>query len=1314
MTSRKPNSRKRQPKNRGLSYQALESRQMLAVDLGIQVETASTLDLDRPFLTSDVSGDVGPNHTVESVNGEIDIRLLDGSLLQRRTLQQFWQAAGADLVIGFDSGDNPILGSIQDTRVLFDSDTGNWFVTSVIADRDGSALPGNEVLLAVSRTNNPVDGFQSVQFVGDTTGDHYNSFTTLAADANGVFITTNNEIDPLNQSVSIYAIPKFDLTGNLPSIANLSRFENMDPAVYGQTIQFATDADADNGRSLALGTFNSGSAFLSVIEVNNLGTGNPVTLTNTATTVGIYNAAPDGRQLNAVTRLNNISPEITGNVVEHGGYLWTAHTVEGDADNSAIRWYQIDSTTLDVIASDTIQNEFLDYLYPSIDVSSEGVIAIGFTGTGLQQAASSFLTMGYLTNGLNAVPTVTFDANPTITTQGLDNFENIQDGLNRFGEYSSTHFDPDDPFSVFSFQQYVSDDDEWSTSIVEASLVDIEPVIMANDDANDVIVRLSAANPALVEIVIDGNVTDIFERESIQANIGSNGLIFELGDGDDTITIDNSNGTILDFGADFEISAGLGMDTLQIIDTNGHLIEVTGAGSGGFVALQSGAGNGLFDGLETIIGTDGDDIFRAQTTSSDWMFRGGMGDDLFDIFNTATGNFDLFGEAGNDTYRLPLANFDSITVEDSIDDENDSLVGLGTLFDDTLTINNENLTFNGIDVSNFGFEGIEQLDFDGLEGDDTFNIQAIATDLQVSGGGGDDIFNVSSDAPDNTGSSTNIQGPLAIDGGTGNNQLAVSNAGGFQLNVVLTANQISGMSLFPITFSGNFGTAADGTPGIILTGSNLASDSFDIRQVVEGNSVLAIGGAGEDLFNVRPNTIGDVYLDGGENSDTYRTTFATDNDHVVKIIESGADDARDRFSIRVTQGDDVFNIGNMSLNSSRNFLSWNENIENVVVDTQGGNDTVTVRSNVAPFVRIALSDGDDTGIVDGTLGISTLKFQGQSGNDQFDFQNSVAASFVQALGGDGNDNFVVGATSFARSRVDGEFGNDSANVFFAARDNRRVNARDTGGGFDTLLVTGTMAADRVDLQNRLISRDGEFVTYDENTEDFDMNLIGSNDVLNIFGTSVLQFDANLGVGNDTVNVFSTSTPNDSVGFTVSLSNGNDTANVFRIAENARVDLFGQLGNDVFNIGSNSTDNTGNLSRIRGELFVQGGSDTPGVDTLQVNDFAALSDFSYMINDTSFQHDADNSPFNRPFEGFNHGGMEFVFVYGTDGDNHFTVTPSLNAVIRLLGNGGIDGLTIDSDESRQFFGQPSEGFIAFSEGSRNVSYVALEDLSGAQS
>lgn len=1301
MSRNRKSARKNSQRTSHNDYQQLEPRQMLTVDLGIGF-TPSTFDPTAPFDAPNISGDIGPNHIIQIINGEYTLFNTVGAQISQSTVQSFFGTlAGADLQIGTDNLNNPILGQVQDARVVFDHDTDRWFVSGILAQEDGSNLPGNDILLAVSRTANPIDGFQSVQFVGDSTGQHFNSFATLAVNGDNVVITTNNEIDPLNTSVSVYAIAKADLVGFAPSAIDLARFENLNPNLFGTTIQFATDLNGDSGSTIGLATFESGTT-LSLVELNNVGDPvNAATITRTVVNVPFYEAAPDGRQPNDVAPLNNISPEITGNVVSQGGFLWTVHSIEGSDNNSAVRWYQISEATGEVVNTGDIDDPTLDFLYPSIAVNEFGVIAIGFTGSGSAPAQnpSAFVSTGFSTIGLDATPTVTFPQAPAIVQEGVDNLVNITDGINPFGEYSATRIDPDDPFSFYTFQEFVAGDDIWGTSVSEFGITDIQAVINADSSNNVVLIRRSAQNNDWLEIVIDGTVTDTFELDALDS------IELNLMEGDDLIVIDESTGLIsTDLG--FTINAGDGNDTLTVIDTNGHLFEITGDGSGTLDTINT------FTGFEVIFGSGGDDVFIASNSTTDWILNGNAGNDEFEITNTASGEYVLNGGSGDDTYRLPLANFASIEVNDS-EGLNDSLVGLGTTGNDELVVNNSTLIFNGVDVSIFGFDEIEALDFDGIEGDDTFQIQAIDADANFSGGAGDDTFNISSNAPDSSGVTISIQGALNIDGGTGSNRIDISNSNGIPSFITLTSNQIQGFTTDPITFTGSFGTGADGLAGIILTGSDLAGDLFEIQSVLATNSVLAQGGQGEDIFTVRNTTVGQVFLDGQLGADTFRTSFGNSNRNVT-VNDTGSDNGLDRFSIRTNgDADDVLTINNNNLlGVSGEQFAWT-GVENLIFDVGVGNDTITVGNNQTTAIRVILDEGDDTAIITGTSGLSSVRFDGNAGNDQFQFENSVAETFVLGLGGEGNDTFDVSGLSFARGRVDGQAGNDIANIEFAARDSRRINARDTGDGTDLLNIIGTPAADRLDLFTQIVDREGELIVYDENTESIDLNLFGSNDIVNVFGTAAADFEANLGVGNDILNVISTASPAAEIEFSFELSAGNDIANVTRVSETARVEIFGQSGDDNFNVGSTRDEDDGNLNGIRGELFIGGGANNPGIDSLQINDRGTgAAPFNYTISATSFAN--ASGAFTRPFESFNFNDIEFVFASGNDGQNQFTVTPGQNTIIRVDGNNNPafgDSLVVNVAPSvAQRFGGDTTGFFAFSNGLSNVSFQEVESTS----
>ena len=216
------------------------------------------------------------------------------------------------------------------------------------------------------------------------------------------------------------------------------------------------------------------------------------------------------------------------------------------------------------------------------------------------------------------------------------------------------------------------------------------------------------ANSERIEFVIDGVVTDTYEFAAVDS------FELNLGDGDDTVIIDNSQGSVFAT-AGLDIIGGAGEDTLQVIDTAGQLFEITGDGSGLLNSINT------FSGLEILVGGDGDDTFSAVDSASDWTIRAGEGNDRFDIRSSAVGNFTLEGQAGDDIYGIPLSNFSVITIIDTAG-ENDSLLGLGTPDDDTLTLSQDMdvpdgedpidvITFNGETIEGFVFDGLENLDF---------------------------------------------------------------------------------------------------------------------------------------------------------------------------------------------------------------------------------------------------------------------------------------------------------------------------------------------------------------------------------------------------------------------------------------------------------------------------------------------------------------------------------------------------------------------------------------------------------------------------
>ena len=89
-------------------------------------------------------------------------------------------------------------------------------------------------------------------------------------------------------------------------------------------------------------------------------------------------------------------------------------------------------------------------------------VVIGFTGSGQKQFASSYAVVGETVAGK------TVFANPLLLKQGQGawTFEN-----GRFGDYSATILDPQDPNAFWTFQEFVSQPNVWAVQITQLLLV---------------------------------------------------------------------------------------------------------------------------------------------------------------------------------------------------------------------------------------------------------------------------------------------------------------------------------------------------------------------------------------------------------------------------------------------------------------------------------------------------------------------------------------------------------------------------------------------------------------------------------------------------------------------------------------------------------------------------------------------------------------------------------------------------------------------------------------------------------------------------
>lgn len=392
-----------------------------------------------PFAPADPSGAVGPNSLVVFDSDLYQVfNKSTGTALQSSTLNAFWTNAG----ISISTGDY-----VGQPHVVFDPSTGRWYASAldqtIPPGSVGPAVIQNNVLLAVSKSSDPTQGWVGFEFATDPTNIGIRAdFDSLGFNGSSVVVTANMYTISTGafSNNALLSVPKADLTAASPTVARATAFFSANQAIpptTTNTFDPAVDYDA-GGNEILLAQSNAGPA----IEVVSGGGGptisisNPVTVGN-ATSTGIVTAAPiaapqpagappltSGPKVQVVggtgALLDALSSNFTGTIVQVGGNLWAAQTVFNATTNTdAIQWLEIDVTPTDANYEKIIQhgviadpNGSLFYYYPSISADKVGNVVIGFSGSSLVQDISSYAAYGTTTGG------VTTFTNPILLKQG--------------------------------------------------------------------------------------------------------------------------------------------------------------------------------------------------------------------------------------------------------------------------------------------------------------------------------------------------------------------------------------------------------------------------------------------------------------------------------------------------------------------------------------------------------------------------------------------------------------------------------------------------------------------------------------------------------------------------------------------------------------------------------------------------------------------------------------------------------------------------------------------------------------------------------
>jgi hypothetical protein len=370
----------------------------------------------------------GPNHIVVVVN---------------RVFQVFRKSDNANLASTNLGAFLP--GSNGDPRVVYDQHSGRFIV--VVTDFN------TRIYLAVSMTSDPMGAWYKTNFV-ITEGVDAGSFPdhpTLGVDANGIYTASYMVGGP---GMTLVAIDKAPLIAPSPSLGTLTAFRNLP---FDGSIQPAHTYGTPSGQYIISRFASTG---LRIRRVD--GPLTSPTLTNLGViTVAFFNSPQDITTLGAATPLDAVDSRLI-NAVYRDGLLWTTHCVDNDG-RAGIRWYAVDTETMQLAKFGSVVDDVQSYLFPSIAVDTYGNAFIGATLCGPNTSPSACL----LSRAFSDVPGVISD--PVIYRAGSGSNYNVIDGFgrNRWGDYSMTTLDPDET-SIWTIQEYVHGTDVWGTHIAHA------------------------------------------------------------------------------------------------------------------------------------------------------------------------------------------------------------------------------------------------------------------------------------------------------------------------------------------------------------------------------------------------------------------------------------------------------------------------------------------------------------------------------------------------------------------------------------------------------------------------------------------------------------------------------------------------------------------------------------------------------------------------------------------------------------------------------------------------------------------------------
>jgi hypothetical protein len=676
------------------------------------------------------------------------------------------------------------------------------------------------------------------------------------------------------------------------------------------------------------------------------------------------------------------------------------------------------------------------------------------------------------------------------------------------------------------------------------------------------------------------------------------------------------------------VGGTLGVDTFNVTTTpsgatmldglsGGDTYNITQSALGGALSINDtgASGTDLLSSTSLAAGGENIGVTNSQVTRSgsqtigysgieNLTVSGTVGVDTFTVTTTPSGVTALDGLGSDDVYNVTQnALGGALTINDTGATAGDQFTSSSTGSGETIGITSTQITRTS--SQSITFSGIENLNVNGTNGVDTFNVTTTPIGLTtLDGQESGDTYNITQSA---------LGGLLAVNdsGAGGTDLLKITSLAAGGESIGITNSQVTRSGSQTVSYTGIENLTVSGTAG---------ADTFTVTTTPTGTTALDGQNSG-DIYNITQSALGGplaVSDTGAVGTDQLTSSTASAVGETIgvsstQVTRSGSQaitySGIENLTVVGTALADTINVGSTAA-ATATTINADPLLTDVATDIfapidmttigaaglsiNAGGDGESLVLNTTTAGTVAISNTTVQRSGNGPInyqGIATLTVNGTGGVDAFNIASTSATVSTTINAGAGNDTFTLGNAG----SLSGILG--ALAVHGETNDNAPTTSLTSGSTTNTLPVGDTLHFDdsaslvgaNYSLNPSTFTRTGIATVTFDGAETIVLDAGKSADTIDVSNTPAqVNVTVNGNAGADTINL-----ANNGNGSNVSLNGGadGDTLNIRAVAAASVVLVNGGAGNDVVNVSSDAPANLGTLDAIVGTLGIDTGGDT---------------------------------------------------------------------------------------------------------------------------